>query len=580
MGAPVGSPARTHPFPIVIPHRAGLHFSGPVLPLPGPAMLFALAWQDHAVVIGYVALLAAMGWYFSRKQRSGEEYFLASRRVPWFAVGLSIIATLLSSLTYLSEPGEVWQSGLTTLFAKVIAILIEMVIVLLVFIPFLMRFRFTSAYEYLGYRFGPRTRRLAVVLFVCLVVSWMGFVVLAMSRAVSQVTGLPQVFVIMTVGLIGTVYTMAGGLRAVIWKEVLQVILMISGCLVCMSYVSWASGGTWLPDWVRETVRYRAEREGGSGLSLVSFDPFQRISVFTFALLMFVWHVCTHLGNQMVVQRYFSCSDLRAARRSFATAVAFGVIINSLLVFVGLSLVYFYRNGLGELSLDPAVKKQADMIFPTFMVRELPPGLAGAVLTAVLAAAMSTIDSGINAISTVLSAERDRPHGSDVGRPPRPGPDQVRFARLVTLAAGTGITLSAYGLDVLTAERNIMEMMPRSFNCFLVPLGAMFLLGVFVPRCGPRAAVIAAVVALAGAINIAYAKELYGLAFEVSFTWVLPGALALGLAAGLLVGFVDRARPAQTAGLTWFTRRQLPLIDHRLFADWVIEDAKKRKLQG
>ena len=87
-------------------------------------------------------------------------------------------------------------------------------------------------------------------LFVCLVVSWMGFVVLAMARTVSQVTGLPLGLITATVGVVGTVYTMAGGLRAVIWKEVLQVVLMIGGCLVTLGYVAWATGGTWLPQWV------------------------------------------------------------------------------------------------------------------------------------------------------------------------------------------------------------------------------------------------------------------------------------------------------------------------------------------
>ena len=540
-------------------------------------MLLALAWPDYAVVAVYVAVLVAMAWHFARKQRSGDEYFLAKRSLPWVAVGMSIIATLMSSLTYLSEPGEAWQSGLTTLFAKAWAIVTEMVVVLLVIIPFLMRFRFLSAYEYLGYRYGPLTRRLGVVLFVCLVVAWMGFVVLAMSRTVSHVTGVPLVVVTLSVGVIGTIYTMAGGIRAVVWKEVLQVVLMIGGCFVCMGYVCWASGGTWLPQWIEAAVQYRSEREGGTATTLVSFDPFKRISVFTFGLTMFVWHLCTHVGNQMVVQRYYSSSDLRAARRSFGVAAALGVIINSLLVFVGLALIYFYRNGLGELTLDPAVKKDADMIFPTFLVTELPAGLAGGVLTAVLAAAMSTIDSGINAIATVLSAERDRPHGADVGNQPHTGRQQVRFARGVTLAAGSAITAAAYGIDLLVKDRNILEMMPRSFNCFLVPLGVLFLLGMFVPRCGPRAAVGGALAALATAVSIAYAKELYGLQRELSFTWILPGALGVGLLVGLAGCLFDRAREAQTAGLTWFTRRELPLIDHRLFADWVIDEAKKRE---
>jgi SSS family solute:Na+ symporter len=536
-------------------------------------MLLALAWQDHAAVAAYLGVLALMGWHFSRRQRSGEEYFLASRSVPWLAVGMSIIATLMSSLTYLSEPGEVWQSGITSLLGKTWAMLAEMVIVLIFFIPLLMRFRFVSAYEYLGYRFSPAARTLAVVFFVCLVVAWMGFVVLAMARAVSTVTGMNLWLVTVTVGMVGTIYTIVGGMRAVIWKDVLQVILMLGGCFICLIYISWRTGGTWLPDWLQ------AATDAGKGPTLASFDPFQRVSVLTFGLTMFVWHACTHLGNQMVVQRYFSCSDLPAARRSFATAVSFGLIINTLLVFVGLAIFYFYRAGLGELALDPSVRREADMIFPTFMARELPPGLAGAVIVAVLSAAMSTIDAGINAIATVISCERDRPHGCDPGVAARSGADQVRFARIVTLVAGLCITASAYALDTLVRDRNILEMMPRSFNCFLMPLGTLFLLGMFAPFVGKRAAVLAALAAFATAVSIAYGKDLYGLEKDLSFTWVLPGALGVGLAVGMIVGLADRSNREQTAGLTWFTRHEIPRIDHRLFADWAIEDAEKRQSQ-
>jgi Na+/proline symporter len=155
--------------------------------------------------------------------------------------------------------------------------------------------------------------------------------------------------------------------------------------------------------------------------------------------------------------------------------------------------------------------------------------------------------------------------------------EQVRFARVVTLAAGGAITAAAYGIDLLVADRNILEMMPRSFNCFLVPLGVLFLLGMFAPFVGMRAAVCGSLVSFVTAVSIAYAKELYGLQHELSFTWILPGAVGLGLLVGLAGSLFDRSHEAQTAGLTWFTRHQLPLVDHRLFADWVIDEVKKRK---
>ncbi len=535
-------------------------------------MLFALAWPDYAVVLAYIGLLAGMGWHFARKQRTNEEYFLAGRTIPWFAVGLSLIATLLSSLTYLSEPGEVWQSGLTTLLGKFGAAITEMIFVLVFFIPFLMRFRFTSAYEYLGVRFGPRTRWWGVFLFVCLVVSWMGFVVLAMARAVSQVADVPLEAVIATVGIVGTIYTMAGGFRAVIWKEVLQVLLMIGGCFVCIGYVIWASGGAWLPDWIDSAMEYRAAQEGGTGLKLISFDPFERITVFTFGITMFVWNFCTHLGNQMVVQRYFSCSNLKAARRSFVTAALFGILINSLLVFVGLALLYFYQKGYASLTLNPRVKRDADLIFPTFMVKTLPAGLGGAVLVAVLSAAMSTIDSGINSIATVISTERRRLQGDRTDS--AHSRTQIRFARMVTLTAGFFITLSAYGINLLTRDRNILEMMPRSFNCFLVPLGGLFILGIFAPFCGSRAAVTASVCSLATAIGLAYAKELFGLTREVSFTWVLPGALLVLIVVAVAMSVFDRPGRHRIKGLTWFGRKEVPEIDRGLLAPWFLAKAE------
>lgn len=538
-------------------------------------MLLALAWQDHVVVAAYLGVLALMGWHFARRQRSGEEYFLASRSVPWFALGLSIMATLMSSLTYLSEPGEVWLSGITTITAKWIAIFTEMVVVLLVIIPFLMRFRFTSAYEYLEYRFGRGPRLLAVALFVCLIVSWMGFVVLAMSWTVSRVTGVPLIVVTATVGLVGTVYTMVGGMRAVIWKEVLQVALMLGGCLVCIGFVvAHGVGGNWLA--TSDEYR-RAVDPNGSVLRWATDDPFERISVVGFAATMFVWHLCTHLGNQMVVQRYFSSSDLTAARRSFTTAVAASVIVNTMLIVVGLALVNYYLAGHGERWFDPykLPKRDADLIFPMFMVKELPPGLAGAVLTAVLSAAMATVDSGVNAIATVVSVERKRVQGRNgPGDAERPG--DLAFARRVTLVAGLSITVAAYLLNLLMKDRNIVEMMPRSFNCFLIPLGGMFFLGFFVPRCGPRAAIAASVAALIAAVSLAYARELYGVADAagrpLSFTIVLPGAFLVLLAVGLVGSLFDRSRPEQTAGLTWFTRRQLPAIPRHLIADWVLKE--------
>jgi len=254
-------------------------------------VLLALLWQDHAVIIVYLGAMISLGVYLSRRQRSDDEYFLGSRQMPWFAVGISVIASLLSSLTYLSEPGEVWNSGATHLIGKLLAVPAEMIIVWLFCIPFMMRFRFTSAYEYLEHRFGYASRLLGVSLFVLMVVLWMGFVVLASSQALARVSGLSLLTVLVTVGVAATIYTMLGGLRAVIWTDVVQVILLVGGGLFTIGYIA-VTTGTWLPDWYAATAEHLSSQANPEQLPWFSFDPRVRATVLTLMLQKYgLWEI-------------------------------------------------------------------------------------------------------------------------------------------------------------------------------------------------------------------------------------------------------------------------------------------------
>lgn len=565
----------------------------------------SLAWQDHLVVVVYFLVTLAIGVHAARRRTTDDEYFLGGRSMPWFAVGLSLIATLLSSLTYLSEPGEVWQSGVTHMWGKTLAVPVEMVFVYFICIPFLMGLGYTSAYEYLEHRFGPSARRLGTTMFVLLDVAWMGIIVLVLSRTLAHLTGLPLGLIIGTMGVVTTIYTTIGGNRAVIWTDVVQLVLMFAGALLPVLYVAVVTH-TFVPDWFRAINAYRAGVQlGAEAIPLVSLDPFVRTSVLTVALHMFVWHICTHTGNQMVVQRYFSTSDIRGARRSFVVGSLTGVVINLLLMVVGLAVFYYYHEWLRRLPEGVAAGpggritgKGTDQIFPMFVLLHLPRGFPGAVIAAVLGAAMSTISSGINSLATVLSlgADRTGPEtgGSGSGR------DHVTRARFMTLAAGLLITASAYGLDHVTGDRNIIEMMPSSFNCFTGSLGGLFFVGMFLPRANGRVAVAATLCGLAVSIATAYSqgfsRVLSGLctalagvvepigpawsarlaelaprlvlATPVSFTWVMPGSLLATLVVALVLSrFARPRRPEDLAGLTWFTRRIQPLAPSQHVAE-------------
>lgn len=503
--------------------------------------LFALAPLDYAVVGVYLVAMLCLGAFFAGRQKTSDEYFLADRKVPWFAVGLSVIATLMSSLTYVSEPGEVWKSGITNVAGKMLAIPFEMALVWLVVIPFLTRFRFTSAYDYLGERFGESAKWLGIGLFLWYAVSWMGFIVLVSSQIMADAAAMDLYVVIAVVGVVATIYTAVGGFRAVIWTDVVQVALMLGGAIMTIVYVA-VETSSGPGDWYRTVVTNHATKT----LPFFPENAFTRSTIFTVAVSMFVWHVCTHLGNQMTVQRYFSTGSTAAARKSFVVGSLTGVLINLLLLVVGLALFHFYLGNPAPEGLDPT-SNQADKIFPRFAMHRLPAGLAGAWLSAMLAAAMSSIDSGVNSASSVLTVEWHRrfPHNRDEARG-----GGLRGAKLLTFALGISITLAAYGLDALTRGRNIIEMMSRSFNCFTGPLGGVFLLGMFAPRVGNRAATIGGIVGLAVSIGIAYGRELFGLEQSISFTWIQPVSLLATIAVGLLLSSLDPRRSLE-AELTW-----------------------------
>jgi len=297
----------------------------------------------------------------------------------------------------------------------------------------------------------------------------------------------------------------------------------------------------------------------------------------TVALNMCVWHICTHTANQMTVQRYFSTSNAAAARRSFVTASLAGVFLNLMLMVAGLAVLYFYfgQDVAIEKGLDVSVKKDRDLIFPTFATHHLPPGVGGGILAALLAAAMSSIDSGVNSIATVLSVESQRLSGKS-----RRSGSHVLQAQIITLLAGVFITCAAYGLNFLPGKWGIVDSMPRTFNAVTAPLGGLFLVGMFLPRAGGRAAFIATLCGLATSIGIGYfdvymqklleggllspaTLSAWGLLAQdgvrvvsLSFAWVMPSALLVTFVMAMLLSPLDRMKGKPRPGLTWWNRKE------------------------
>lgn len=459
------------------------------------------------VAIYLIATVAIIAWS-SRRQKDTEDFFLGGRRMPWIAVGMSLLATLLSTISYLGVPGEVIKNGVA-LFAGYLAIPFSMLVVLFVWVPFFMRLRMTSAYEYLERRFDYRARLLAGGLFLLLRLGWISLVMYTASLALARMTELPLLAVIVTVGAAATVYTCVGGIRAVIWNDVLQFVMLFGGTFVTIGYVMWSTNSGPLQWW--DFVS--AKSESHTRPPLFSLDITTRMTLITAMMHSFFWTICTHGSDQVVLQRYFSTESLKAARKSYLVNAVSDVAVGLLLALSGLSLLYFYLQNPDHLPDTLSLRTEADQVLPYFFAHQLPAGLGGLILAGFLCDAMQTLVSGVNSITAVATKDVLDRIFPERAR----GKSELALARGVTVALGVLVTLLAVGVaeNVQHSGRNIVDLMPRSFNMFLGPLASLFLIGMFLPHCTSRSAIPAVLCGLVASITWSYWAELPSL-----FSWL------------------------------------------------------------
>lgn len=525
---------------------------------------------DFAAIVLYLAVTFGIAVWFSRRQGSAEDFFVGGRRIPWFAVGLSILATLFSTLSYLGAPGEVIKNGIG-FYAGYLALPLSLLVVTRLWIPFYMRLGLTSAYEYLERRFSRRLRTLGATLFVLLRMGWMSMVVYAASMALDRVKGpdlewLPGpdlYWWIGCVGIVAAVYTAVGGIQAVIWTDVLQCGLLVLGALMVIGGVI-AATGTSPVDWIRTA---RSNGIHHPPLPLYSMDLTVRVTLLTAMLHNFFWTICTHGSDQVVLQRYFSTPSLGAARRSYYINVATDLLMILLLSLCGLALLQYYRMNAGQLPGGWTLETSADKLFPTFLATHLPVGCAGLIISAFLCDAIQTLESGANSITAVVTTDLLR--SNETGGEGSEGKKrQLGFVRQLSLWIALAVSLNAGFIAYISQSQNltIIDMMPKFFNLFVGPLAAMFFIGMFLPRCTSRSVAIAVAVGLTVSVSwswarelVAVARELFGITSE-SFQMPRGPTILLSiplpcvttfLTAALLSLFVEDGRPHPGQAYTW-----------------------------
>ena len=416
---------------------------------------------DYWTLTAYFAVLVMMGIYFASKGSTTEDFFLAGRRMPWWATGLSIFGTQLSSISFMAVPAKVYATDWVYFLLQMTIVMVAFPVVFL-YLPFFRRVKMTSAYEYLEGRFNLPVRLYASLSFVLYQLGRMAIVLFLPAIALSTVTGISVYACILVMGALSTLYTVMGGMKAVIWTDVVQVFVLYGGALLSLVILLTSLDGG-LAGLVSE------------GLAYDKFHMFNWTWDWTTTAVWVVLvgnlflNLVPYTSDQAVVQRYFTTKDEKTAARSIWTNAILIVPSTLTLFLLGTGLWAFYRSN--PALLDPALP--TDSIFPLFISQQLPAGVAGLLIAAVFAASMSTLDSSLNSVSAALVTDffvRFRPSSSD----------RTRLALARVLTAGLGVLATATSIALATFDiASLWDTFQGMMGLLGGGLAGLFALGMF-----------------------------------------------------------------------------------------------------
>ena len=453
-----------------------------------------LTGLDIGVITLYFLSLAFIGWYFSKNQKTSDDYFKGGGRIPWFIVGLSIFGTALSAITFMAIPAKAYATDWSYLLFNSGIVLAVPVIVLL-FIPFYRRLNVTTAYEYLEARFNPLVRILCSIAFILFQIGRMGVVLLLPSIALNVVTGFDIFLCITLMGVLSLAYTLMGGIEAVAWTEALQVVVLLGAAVTVLVIVCLQ-----LPEDLG-TIVASASAAGKFNLGSTAFD-LRQPTMWTVLIATFFTNITTYGTDQTIVQRYLTTATEREARKGVYVNAALTIPATILFFLVGTALWAFYRHYPAELSM---AVRDSDAILPWYISTQLPSGVLGLIIAGLFAAAMSTLSSSMNSAATAFVTDIHR----KLCPAARDGRALLRTARLSTLVLG----LVGVGFALIMASweiKSLWDEFSKILGILLGGLGGLFLLGLTTRRantfgalCGIAASVVVQIlVARSGYVNL------------------------------------------------------------------------------
>lgn len=420
-------------------------------------MLALLEALDWTVVGIYAAIVVSLGIWYGRKSKTAEDHLVGGRRLPWWAIGISIIATSFSSISLVALTDDGARRGMHYFHTQA-GDLLGMVIVAAFFLPRYQKHNLLTAYELLELRFGRAASRLASALFVLTVLARAGILLFAIASPLAYLLEVPLAPCIVGVGLIAMVYSTLGGMRAVVWTDTLQFLLIIGSVVTCFVVLAadLPGGAQGLADAV----------SARTASPFPNFDPDPaRFPTFWTGLLAYGILAASIFGtNQQTVQRFLATKDVRAARRAGFLGWGLGAVIAALCLALGAAIATWTVHQGGEVLAKDTLA--------TFVGARLPGGLKGVVVAGLLAAAMSSMDSTIHSMATSTWVDFLRPRGGVAN-----DRHVLRVTMLLTVIYGVFAILA--GLYAASQGEAIIQLLLKWMGWLLGPMLGLFLLALF-----------------------------------------------------------------------------------------------------
>jgi cyclically-permuted mutarotase family protein len=478
------------------------------------------------LLAAYLAGMLYLGYFFMKRENSTEDFFKGGERVPWWAAGMSIFATMLSAITFMAIPAKTYTTD-WRYFMMAITIFVVAIPVVKYYLPFFRRLKVTTAYEYLEKRFNSLSRLLASAIFIVFMVARTALVLFLPSLALTTVTGIDIFACIILMGVITIIYCTMGGVEAVIWGDVVQGFVLMGGAVLAVIFlISGTEGG------INKLIDITIEYE--------KMKTFNMVFSFTSATFWVVLlgglanNLISYSSDQTVIQRYLTTKDERSAGKSILMNGILSIFVSVIFYFIGTALFAFYKTNPSQLNVSMA---NPDSIFPYFIMTKMPQGIAGIMIAAIFAATMSTVSSSINSLSTAFTTDFYRKMVKD-----RPDGHYLSLARFAGVVLG-GVSV---GLAILMAMWNILSLFDY-FNYILgllaSGLGGLFFMGIFIPRIRG----IAAITGFAGGLLTVFIVKM-----QTDIHLMLYGFIGMtsSVILGLMASYVIPEKSKNLEGLT------------------------------